>query len=246
MRIPRLFTFLLLINISTSAALAADHIIFRNGQEGDVKLYQITDDKVIFGYIGDKTGTRKEAPTKDVYMVYIDKQGNVYLTPDGKRITGEAKRVDPKKSDAIYLIKGAEIAADDIRVTDNSVQYTAKSKSSGFLGMVGKTDKGDGVINKSDVFMIRYKSGMVDIINPFDAVEQAPKEAVKEEAPAKEARLRMLIHTVKSGDTIASIAREYEVSEDDLRSWNDISSKTSSSAALKVGRSITVYTRKAK
>lgn len=35
-----------------------DHTIFRNGRETAVRLYQMTDDKIIYAYIGDNIGTQ--------------------------------------------------------------------------------------------------------------------------------------------------------------------------------------------
>lgn len=93
----RYVTVLGAIFLTISTCLAYDHIIFRNGRETDVKLYQMTDDKIIYAYIGDNIGIQHEVSSKEVYMVYIEKQGNVYITPDGKHFTGESKRVNVKK-----------------------------------------------------------------------------------------------------------------------------------------------------
>ena len=57
----------------------------------------MTDDKIVYAYIGDNTGTQHEASSKEVYMVYIEKQGNMYMTPEGKRVTGETNRANAKK-----------------------------------------------------------------------------------------------------------------------------------------------------
>lgn len=50
----RLISALLLQLVVVSCCFAHDHIIFRNGVEGDVKLLQLTDDKVVFNYLKDK------------------------------------------------------------------------------------------------------------------------------------------------------------------------------------------------
>ncbi len=123
----RYITLLGFVFLAISACMAYNHIIFRNGRETDVKLYQITDDKIIFGYIGNKTGTQHEVASKDVFMVYIEKQGNVYMTPDGKHFIGESKCVDAKRNDVIYLIRGGEIAADNIKITEDNIHYSVKS-----------------------------------------------------------------------------------------------------------------------
>lgn len=120
----RYVTFLLFLLLSISVSLAYDHIIFRNGRETDVKLYQMTDDKIVYTYVGDNVGTQHEVSSKDVYLVYIEKQGNVYITPDGKHFTGESKRANAKRYDVIYLVRGAEIAAENIRITENDIHYS--------------------------------------------------------------------------------------------------------------------------
>ena len=70
-------TFWAFLFLSVSTSMAYDHIIFRNGRETDAKLYQMTDDKITYGYIGDNIGTQHEVSLKEVYMVFIEKQGNV-------------------------------------------------------------------------------------------------------------------------------------------------------------------------
>lgn len=57
----------------------------------------MTDDKIVYAYIGDNTGAQHEASSKEVYMVYIEKQGYMYMTPEGKRVTGETNRANAKK-----------------------------------------------------------------------------------------------------------------------------------------------------
>ena len=68
-KMKRYITLLGFIFLTISTCMAYDHIIFRNGRETDVKLYQITDDKIIFGYIGDKTATQHEVASKDVFKI---------------------------------------------------------------------------------------------------------------------------------------------------------------------------------
>lgn len=166
-------------------------------------------------------------------MVYIEKQGNVYLNTDGKRRTGESKRVDPKKYDAIYLVNGAEIGAIDIKMTDSEVSYTT-----GTLGRFSKGNFKESTIGKSDVFMIRYKSGMVDIITPIDKPQQPE---IEPEQTATEPQLVVVFHEVKKGDTLEKIATEYNVSVDDLREWNDISKRTKSTGLLSSGMQLMIY-----
>lgn len=239
MKIKRIFVLLFAAITSIDICMAYDHIIFRNGQESDVKLYQINDDKIVFGYIGDNTGFQKEVSSKDVYMVYIEKQGNVYLTTDGKRITGEAKRVDPKKQDAIYLVKGAEIGAENIRITENNIKYSVRTKGQGFSGLISKGNLSESTLEKSEVFMIRYKSGMVDIITPIDVVPEVVVDTTSQKEP--EPQFVVVFHEVKRGDTLNKVADNYNVSTEQLREWNDIPSRTKDNSPLATGMQLMIY-----
>jgi LysM repeat protein len=233
MKIKRAFVLLWAAMACYSQSFAHDHIILRNGQECDVKLYQITDQKIAFDYVHGESGARQEIASKDTYMVYIEKQGNIYLTTEGKRRTGEPKRVDPKKFDVIYLIKGAEIGAQNIKISDNAISYTERVKA----GILGKGESKEYNLDPSDVFMIRYKSGMVDIITPIDQPEPTPEP----EATSAEPQLVVVFHEVKRGDTLEKVAKTYNVTVEDLRDWNDISQKTKSTGLLSVGMQLMIY-----
>lgn len=187
MNISKLKHFFALCCIAFTAmntSIAQDHIIFRNGIESDVKLYQINDEKVVYSYIGDKTSSLYDAPSNNVYMVYINKHGNIYITPNGKRITGESKRADVKHKDVIYLVKGAEIAADDEKITESHIRYTVKNKGKGItLGLIGNClirngGSSEALLEKSEVFMIRYRSGMVDVITPIENMAENMADTV--------------------------------------------------------------------
>ncbi len=234
---------LLLMAIAcVSYSFAYDHIIFRNGQESDVKLYQITDEKIVFGLIGDRTGVQKEVASKDVYMVYVENQGNIYLTVDGKRFTGEPQRVNPKKNDVIYLIRGAEIGAENVRITENAIRYSVRAKRGGFAGKIadaiGKGEISESVLDKSEVFMIRYRSGMVDIINPIEVVKDVADTIVSKE---QEPQFVVMFHEVRKGDTLEKLAATYRVSVEQLREWNDIPQKTKSTSSLTIGMQLMIY-----
>ena len=95
----------------------------------------------------------------------------MYMTPEGKRVTGETNRANAKKYDVIYLVRGAEIAAENIKITENDIHYSIKSKAVGIKGLIGKGSVAETVLAKSEVFMIRYRSGMSDIITPVENTE---------------------------------------------------------------------------
>lgn len=235
----RYITFLGIVFLTIGTCMAYDHIIFRNGRETDVKLYQITDDKIIYSYIGDKTGTQHEVASKDVFMVYIEKQGNVYITPDGKRLTGESKRADTKRNDVIYLIRGAEIAANNIKITEDNIYYSVRTKGSGFKGVIGVEEKNEAILEKSEVFMIRYKSGMIDIITPIEVEEKAIADTVVVEN--QKPQFIVLFHAVVKGDNLEKLASRYDVTPEQIVEWNDLPSRIKPTSPLTVGMQLMIY-----
>ena len=225
----------------TNTCLAYDHIIFRNGQESDVKLYQINDEKITFGYIGDRTGTQQEVSSKDVYMIYIEKQGNIYITPEGKRITGETERADPKKNDVIYLKKGMEIGAENVKITENDVRYSIRSKSSGLAGLLSKGTTSEAVIDKSEVFMIRYKSGITDIINPMDTQKETEAKADTTVTENQEPQYTVIFHAVAKGENLKKIAAKYNVTTKQISEWNELPSRIKPTSPLTSGMQLMIY-----
>lgn len=238
----RFLIFACVLLSANSILSAADHIILRDGRESDVKLIQINDSKIVFLVPSGKTMAQQELPASDVYMVYIEKQGNVYITPEGKRRTGESKRVDPKKQDAVYLVDGAEIGCEDIKIDDEGVSFTIKSNSGNGLkdALFAKSGANKSIVTfpKSNVFMIRYKSGMVDVITPFGTLQDAP---VAEETTDDTPKMVVVWHAVKRGETLAKVAEIYNVTTDDIIEWNDLSKRTRPSAPLAVGSQLMIY-----
>ena len=230
-----LLGFVIVVNTS----MAYDHIIFRNGRETDVELYQINDEKIIFGYIGDKTNSQQEVASKDVFMVYVEKQGNVYITQDGKRLTGESKRADAKRNDVIYLIRGAEIAADNVRITEKDIRYSVKAKGNIITGLMGKGNTSEAVLDKSEVFMIRYRSGMNDIITPIEIVEESATDA--EVTESQQPQFTVVFHAVVKGDTLEKLSSQYSVTPEQIIEWNDLPSRTKPTSPLTVGMQLMIY-----
>lgn len=232
-------TLLGFIFLTISTCMGHDHIIFRNGRETDAKLYQITDNKIVYGYIGDKTGAQHEIASKDVYMVYIEKQGNVYITPDGKRITGESKRADAKRNDVIYLVRGAEIATDNIKITENDIHYLVKSKASNLKELMSKATTSETVLSKSEVFMIRYRSGMADIITPIEFVEKIKPDTTVIEK--QQPQFIVVFHAVVKGDNLEKLSFKYNVTPEQIIEWNDLPQKTKPTTPLTTGMQIMIY-----
>ncbi len=235
--------------LSLSVFAGSDHIILRNGQEHDVTLYQINDIRVVFSYDKKKNSERHEVPSTDVYMVYIEKQGNVYFNREGKRTTGEPKRVDPTKYDVIYLTEGVEIAAENVRITTEDVRFDVEKKDtqgkSGFKRLFGNPEVEEVRLEKERVFMIRYRNGMSDIITAIDSPLPEPAPDPQEET-SSEPEFVVIFHSVVRGETLAKLAERYNVTAQDLIEWNDLPARQKPAAPLKPDMQLMIYQPKTK
>ena len=172
-------------------------------------------------------------------MVYIEKQGNVYITPDGKRFTGESKRADAKRNDVIYLIRGVEIAADNIKISENNIHYSVKSKGAGITGLIGKGNISEVILDKSEVFMIRYRSGMSDIITPIEIVEESVSDTTTVEN--QQPQFIVIFHAVSKGENLEKLSSKYNVTPEQIIEWNDLPQKTKPTSSLTVGMQLMIY-----
>ena len=235
--------------LSLSVFAGSDHIILRNGQERDVTLYQINDTRVVFSYDKKKNSERHEIPSTDVYMVYIEKQGNVYFSRDGKRTTGEPERVDPSKFDVIYLTEGAEIPARNVRITADDVRFDVHKKDaqnkSGLKRFFGSMDIEELRLEKERVFMVRYRNGMSDIITAIDTPLPEP-EPEKQEETSSEPEFVVVFHSVVRGETLAKLAEQYNVTVQELIEWNDLPTRQKPTTPLKSDMQLMIYQPKSK
>lgn len=177
-------------------------------------------------------------------MVYIDKQGNIYFDRDGKRTTGEAVKVDPRKFDVIYLVEGGELPADNIRITQETVKFDVNRKTVGNSGLKNIFSGGNKrteelELPKNNVFMIRYRSGITDILTPIDQPTEPEKPA--EEDKTDEPEFKVIFHSVEPGETLKSVAEKYNVSPEQIKEWNDLPSRQSPSTRLKPDMQLMIY-----
>lgn len=231
-----LFTFCIL---SLSAFAVNDHIILRNGQESKVKLYQINDRKVVYALDDNQRSERFEVPSEQVYMVYIEGQGNVYFNREGQRFTGEPERVNPTKNDVIYLVEGREIAAENVRISAEDVRYDVRAKAKGMLGLSKKGQVMENELPKDRVFMIRYRTGITDIVTPIDTIIVEPEP--EPEPVQMETKIVVVTHEVAQGETLAKVAEQYGVTSDQIKEWNDLPARQRNEKPLRAGSTLTIY-----
>jgi LysM domain protein len=208
-----------------------DYILLTNGEQIFCKVNKVSKSEVDIVRIEPKgfIGSKKEPMTLDaskIYMIKYEDRGNQYFLLDGSRKSGEKQKID-KSADLIYLIDGAEIPAWDIVIDSDRITYkTSKDKK--------KAKSFEAGVALDSVFMILYSDGSCDIINDLEAIKAKKEEKVKEDS-ALEAKIKVIFHTVKTGETLTSIAKEYDVEVNLLRSWNDLDAKIKDNSRLKAG-----------
>lgn len=221
------------------AAAQDDLMIFRDGSEKSVKVIQVADKRVTYLPQGKKNTQETYADPKDVYMIRFKERGNVYITPEGKRVTGENRKTD-KGADLIYMVEGKEIQAYNLQVLENVIVYQEeKPKKKQYVSPV--------TVGKDEVFMIKYKDGTKDMITDItagghEAEERAGSEAAEEE-PAKEQELQVVFHNVKKNETLAIISRRYGLAVKDIIEWNDLPPKLKPSTRLQAGMQLMLYVK---
>lgn len=224
--------------MSSSGRKGGDKIMLRDGTMLDAKIQQITQTSVRFK--NETTGVKlDELPLTDIYLIKSSKRGNLFFTQDGRRKTGESIDIDPKAT-VIYTTDFREIPVYSIEFDVDKIIYQTSKPDRKNPQPLRK------VIPQSIVFMVVYPDGTSDIFTDLTKDQTYVPQttaAPTEEKGQTEDDLKVVFHTVKQGDTIASIANRYDVSAADLREWNEIGSKTRDTAPLKPGQQLMLYVK---
>lgn len=222
----------------------ADLILYRDGSEKEVKLIQVSKDEVVYS-ISSKGSPVIKDDIKDIYMLRYSKRGNVYITPEGKRITGENHKID-KNADLIYLIEGGLIQAYNLQILSDIVKYESQPQGG---GLFGKKQQAEPLrsLDLNKIFLIQYKDGTKDIIT--DLSQSVKKEGsvgkdtqsvpVEGENPVSEKKV--IFHNVKNGETLALIAQRYHVTINEIIEWNDLPKNLKPNAKLKPEMQLMLY-----
>ncbi len=218
--------------------MAKDVIMLRSGLEKEVYVIQVGNDKIVYKESKGKNATEEFLNLEDVYMISYEKRGIVYITQDGKRVSEDAesmKALKKKTSSWVYLVKGKVYPAYNLKISQDEIEFKRLS---------GK-DFSNMIFNKNDVFLIKYSDGTKDIITEFKPKE-APKPAitktpeVKPEEPVEDVQ-QVIFHNVKSGDTLAKLAKRYNVKVEDLKEWNELPAKLKPTARLQTDMQLMIY-----
>lgn len=87
--------------------------------------------------------------------------------------------------------------------------------------------------------MIRYKSGMTDVITPLDIVDEPEEEIV--EIKKEDPKHIVFYHTVKKGQTLKKLAELYNATVTQIIEWNGLPKNSRPTDPLTTGTQITIY-----
>lgn len=229
----------MLLCFTLSAFSQDDYIILRNGAELPANIIRVSDRWVVYKESNKKNAPELNIDNSEVYMLHFAKRGNVYMTSDGKRITGETAPL-PKDADVIYLIEGKEIPAYEVRVSEDIVTYLPqKTKNKKITPLMG-------ALPRSSVFMIRYTDGTSDLITdltpvPKETSETASAPIVEPQPESQEEEQKVIFHNVKKGETLYSISKEYNVEVSDIKEWNDLPASVQPKSRLRTDMQLMIF-----
>lgn len=228
-----IFTFLIIINF---LSCHADIILMRNGSEIPSTVIQLSDDNVV--YMTNKNAGALSVATKDVYMIKFDKRGNIYISDNNKRISGE-NQIIPKGVDIVYLKSGREYPAYNLKVESEKITFLSQRPSKKNIPIAQEYPR-------DEVFKIKYADGIIDVISEFTVPEDTTQQEPQPENIAEEQlqpEYQVIFHNVGKKESVASIAKRYEVSEGDIISWNNLPQKIKSSSLLTPGTQLMIYVK---
>lgn len=213
------------------AAMAQDIVILRSGDELEGRVLQASQSTVTIetkkGGLFSKELAKTSLKPSDIYMIKYKERGNLYFKEDGKRVSGEKQKLD-RTADIVYLCDGKEIQAWDLSLNPENITFrTTKDQKRAQSSVM--------TLSNSAVFMIKYSDGSRDVVNDITINPEPQQAASAETVTDPEPQIKVVFHTVKAGDTLASIAKEYGVRVEDIREWNEISTATKENTRLKAG-----------
>ena len=222
--------FVALLVVIPAFAWSQDLLMLRSGDEIFGKVDRVSKTEAVMNiakecrpYYDQMNGVAR-IPVSDLYMIKYKERGNVYFNEDGTRITGENRKLD-KTANLIYLTTGREIPAWDVNFGAQEVSYSDARRD-------GKRTS----IASDEIFLIKYIDGSKDIITSIEKKEPVEEKKETDNTP----QFKVIFHTVQQGETIASIAEKYGVTNADIREWNEFSPKQKDNGRLPVGKQLMI------
>lgn len=229
-------SFVALWSMEASASTKArDFIILRDGSVLEAKISQISAKSIIFKNFTNGVAS-DQYPLSDIYMVKYANRGNVYITPDGRRMTGENQYLEPEAT-IIYTVDCKEIQAYDVVLDIDAVTFSKKRPT--------KKDRYPGryTLDSAKVFMLVYPDGTKEIFTDLSNIHAAsvPQENAPVDSIAARPELKVVFYTTVMGDNLVKIAEKHGVTVDDIKKWNELS--TEPTAKLRKGMQLMLYVK---
>lgn len=211
------------------SSVHADVILLRDGNELNCTIKIVTDDEV--RYLLPRNPQQMAMPIRDVYRLHFAQRKDVYIAPDGKRITKE-KRLIPKGADKVYLVNGDELPAYGVSVEADSISFMLNRPGNGTIPMAGN-------FSRDEVFKIVYRDGSTDIITRLDAPAKA--DVGSNMQTEQSAEYQAVVHTTTAGEALSTIAARYGVTVDEIKEWNSMDASLDGTASFSAGRQLMIY-----
>lgn len=207
--------------------MMADVILLRDGSEINCTIKLVNDADI--KYLLPRNDQHMSVSTADVYMLKFSRRGNVYITPDGKRVTGENQSI-PKDADIVYLVQGKEFPAFSLSVDTDRISFMTQKPSK-------KNTPPTTTYSRDDVFKIVYHDGSIDIITRIDVSLAENCDKNDESRPEYQA----IIHSVADKESLTTIAARYGVKVEEIVEWNNLDSSITSTSVIATGRQLVIY-----
>jgi len=219
--------FLFILSLCVASSVKADVILLRDGSEINCTIRLVNDTDI--KYLLPRNDQQMSVSTADVYMLKFNRRGNVYITPDGKRVTGENQSI-PKDADIVYLVQGRELPAFNLSIDTDNISFLTQKPSKKNIPVATTYARGD-------VFKIVYRDGSIDIITRLDTSESVPIGV----QDSNQAEYQAIIHTVADKETLGAIASRYGVKVEEIMEWNSLDSRLAPTSVITTGRQLMIY-----
>lgn len=218
---------LFILMLGMAPILRADVILLRDGSEIKCTIKLVNDADI--KYLLPRNDQQMAVSTADVYMLKFDRRGNVYITSDGKRVTGE-KHIIPRDADVVYLVEGKELPAFNLSVDAHNISFLTQKPTKKNIPVATS-------YSRDNVFKIVYSDGSIDIITRIDI----PKESTNRQQSDEQAEYQAVIHTVAEKETLSSIASRYGVKVEEIMEWNNLDQRLAPTSVITTGRQLMIY-----
>ena len=225
----------LILTASYMVSFADDILMTRKGMEYTGKLDIIGNSDVVFnvrgGYSWGSRPNKVAIPIEDVYMIKTEKRGTIFFNRQRERSIQPTNKIE-KDADVIYLVDGGEIPAWNVTLANGILSYQKNSQQKRAMSNIG-------AYPLEEIFMVKYNDGSRDI---FTDITSAPPVIIPEKIEEKETekKLKIIMYTVQTGETLGDIASKFNVNLENIIEWNELSPKSTKSTKPAAGNQLMI------